>query len=294
MDFRMVLARALTACGERADDPFLLYCMLCDEAKSDLILLPQIETFNCFNQACRLVSKMRNNPAPKMITLLLDECKKQPDASEKQCLKWIHTIFEFYYRAKHGAQTQTEQILQSLEADLFEPEQEGLELPKPKPKQKKSVAKCTPKANAKAPAPAKAAIPPRTNKPRVQKKPSHAPNTITVVPVVDGKAPCIPNLKPVAPFALPGSLYKILPDDAIVYVASTPHIHLSAQCPCLGSASVIRKGLYSRARENDFFRMYNFRDAQTAAHHVPPLCKTCGDFTPVLASRAPNGNYQPL
>ena len=153
MDFITILANALKICGEHADDPFLLYCVLCDCVGNDYALSPQMEVFHYFNKTYRLVSEMRKNPEPRMIGTLLERCKEQPDAP-KSCLKWIHTIFEFYYRAKHGEQKDTEQILQSLEADLFEPEFEGLNLPNPNPKQKKAGAKCTPKVNTPNPAPA--------------------------------------------------------------------------------------------------------------------------------------------
>lgn len=35
MDFRTILANALKNCGEHADDPFLLYCALCDLVGND-------------------------------------------------------------------------------------------------------------------------------------------------------------------------------------------------------------------------------------------------------------------
>ena len=140
MDFRTILANALKICGEHADDPFLLYSALCDCARNDYTVSPQVEMFHRFNKIYGLVAEMKKNHEPRMIGTLLERCREQPDVP-KSCLKWIHTIFEFYYRAKHGEQKQTEQILQSLEADLFEPEFEGLNLPNPKPKQKKAYAK---------------------------------------------------------------------------------------------------------------------------------------------------------
>ena len=101
MDFRNVLVEALKICGEHADDPFLLYCTICDIVGNNLVLAHQITAFNNFNRTYRLVFEMKQNPGPRMILTLLEKCKKQPDAPEKLCLKWIHTLFVFYYRANH-------------------------------------------------------------------------------------------------------------------------------------------------------------------------------------------------
>ena len=101
MDFRKALATALNICGEHADDPFLLYCTICDKVGNDLVLAPQITAFNNFNKTYRLVSEMKQDPAPRKILTLLEKCKQQPDSSEKLCLNWIHTLFIFYYRTNH-------------------------------------------------------------------------------------------------------------------------------------------------------------------------------------------------
>ena len=67
MDFITILANALKICGEHADDPFLLYCVLCDCVGNDYALSPQIEMFHKFNKTYRLVLEMKKNPEPKMI-----------------------------------------------------------------------------------------------------------------------------------------------------------------------------------------------------------------------------------
>ena len=101
MDFRNVLVEALKICGEHADDPFLLYCSLCDLVGNDYALSPQVEVFHYFNKTYRLVAEMKKNPKPKMIGLLLEKCKEQPDAPEHLCLNWIHTLFICYYPISH-------------------------------------------------------------------------------------------------------------------------------------------------------------------------------------------------
>ena len=102
MDFRKALAKALNICGERAVDPTLLYYALCDAIGNNLQLKPQAEAFHHFNKTFNLVSTMAQNPEPRTIGLLLERCKTQSDAPVKLCLKWIHTLFEFYYRANRN------------------------------------------------------------------------------------------------------------------------------------------------------------------------------------------------
>jgi hypothetical protein len=101
MDFITILAKALKICGEHADDPFLLYCALCDLVGNDYALSPHIEMFHKFNKTYRLVSEMKQNPDPRKILALLEKCKQQPDAPVKLCLNWIHTLFVFYYRTNY-------------------------------------------------------------------------------------------------------------------------------------------------------------------------------------------------
>ena len=260
MDFRHVLIEAFKICGEHADDPFLLYSALCDCARNDYTVSPQVEMFHRFNKTYGLVAEMKRNPEPRMIGTLLERCREQPDAP-KSCLKWIYTIFEFYYRAKHGEQKDTEQILQSLEADLFEPEFEGLDLPNPKPKQKKAGAKCTPKVNTPNPAPANAT----------------------------------PQLKSPLPLALPQRMlltrkrrpytkYKSFPDDTYVYMsANTPIIHISSQCPKLNPPygfMILYRGSYKKARDKDFAELHHFYDSSLAQNYTPLVCSLCGDFKP--------------
>ena len=102
MDFRKALAKALNICGERAVDPTLLYYALCDAIGNNLQLKPQAEAFHHFDQTCQIVETMAKDPDPRMILTLLEKCKKQPDAPEKLCLKWVHTLFVFYYPQRTG------------------------------------------------------------------------------------------------------------------------------------------------------------------------------------------------
>lgn len=251
MDFLKVLTEALNICGKHADNPFLLYCALCDHTGNDYALSQQAEAFHRLNKTYGLVAEMKQNPEPRMISSLLECCKEQPDTPEKLSLKWIHTLFEFYYRAKHGERAQTEQVLQSLEADLLEPELEGLDFPKPRHKQKKVEPKRTPKANAKAPAPAKATTPPAQ--------------------------------------AAPGQ--SIPDDAYVYLDKSSPVIHISKQCPCLCNPTnmTLYWADYKTARFKDYLRVNKIkRGAQTGADytkalsHTPPICQICGNFIPQL------------
>ena len=273
MDFREALVGALKICGERADDPILFENALCDTVGCDLLLQPQKERFLYFNKTFHLVSEMKRNPEPRMIGTLLEKCKEQPDAPEKLCLKWIHTIFEFYYRVKHGERKDTEQILESLEADLFEPEQEGLDLPKPKPKQKKM---------------------------RAQRQQSKAVFVGVKQPRYIPTPP--PSPKPTLPPLPPGAVYRSLPDSAYVYLADgSPIIHVSSECPCLRPSlnQTIHKATYQRARYKDYVRVNNLQIHTTnnyalSQNHMPPVCAKCGDFTPILSYRNPKRVYKQL
>jgi hypothetical protein len=77
---------------------------------NDYALSPQVEIFHYFNKTYRLLSEMRKNPEPKMIGLLLEKCKEQEDAPAKQCLRWIHSLFVYFYRASNVPEEQTEQF----------------------------------------------------------------------------------------------------------------------------------------------------------------------------------------
>ena len=272
MDLRQALTGALRICGERAGDPLLLYCALCDTVGNDLLLKPQLEVFHYFNKTYHLVETMIQNPEPRTIGLLLEKCKEQPDAPEKLCLKWIHTIFEFYYRARHGERKDTEQILDSLKSDLFEPELEGLDLPKPKPKQKKMRAQ------------------------RQQKK------AVFVGVKQPRYIPTPPSPKPTLPPLPQGAVFRALPDNAYVYLAEgSPIIHVSSECPCLRPSlnQTIYKATYQRARYKDYVRVNNIQVHTTSNYalsqnHMPPVCAKCGDFTPILSYRNPKRVYKQL
>ena len=273
MDFREALTGALKICGEHADDPLLFENALSDMVGCDLLLQPQKECFLYFNKIFQLVSEMKQDPEPRMIGTLLEKCKEQPDAPEKLCLRWIHTLFEYYYRARHSEQKETEQILDSLEADLFEPEQEGLELPKPKPKQKKMRAQGQQK---------KAVF-------VGVKQPRYIP---TPPPVPQPTLPSLPS----------GAVWRSLPDDAYVYLAEgSPSIHVSSECPCIRPSlnQTLYKATYQRARYKDYVRVNNLQVNTTSNYalsrsHMPPVCAKCGDFTPILSYRNPKRVFKQL
>lgn len=216
------------------------------------------------------MSEMKRDPEPRMIGTLLKKCKEQPDAPVKLCLKWIHTLFEFYYRAKHTESEKTEQILRSVEKDYFEPEQEGLNLPKPKQK-----------------------------KMRAQKQQKKAvfvgvkqPRYIPKLPAPKATLPPFPQ----------GAVYRSLPDNAYVYLAEgSPIIHVSSECPCLRPSlnQTLYKATYQRARYKDYVRVNNIQVHTTSNYalsqsHQPPVCAKCGDFTPILSYRNPKRVYKQL
>ena len=274
MDFRKALAKALGICGERAVDPTLLYYALCDAIGNNLQLKPQAEAFHHFNQTCQIVETMAKDPDPRMILTLLEKCKKQPDAPEKLCLKWIHTVFEIYYCAKHRKEEQTEQVLKSIEQDFFEPEQEGLVLPKPKKARKKTPQKAPGAVKAVAPAP------------------------IIATPTIAKSVPIAahPSLKIVqAPI-------PYIPDKAWVYVAEgSPIVHVSADCPHIRPALnlTMYRATYERAKYKDFVRINNLKKNTStyyylSRNHCPPICPKCGEFTPILSYRNPKREYKQL
>ena len=115
MEFRKALVKAINICGDKAIEPTLLYYALCDTVGNNLILKPQLEAFHHFNKTYRIVESMAKDPNPRMIVTLFEKCKKQADAPEKLCLRWIHTVFEIYYCAKHRTEEGTEQVLKSIE-----------------------------------------------------------------------------------------------------------------------------------------------------------------------------------
>ena len=302
MDFKTILENALKACGEHADDPFLLYCAICDERGNDYALSSEAEAFHRFDKTYGLVREMKRNPEPKMIGQLLERCKEQDDAPIKQCLHWIHALFVYYYRNTNVPEDKADQVIKSLEADYFEPVQEGLKLPKPKqkktPGKREQAAKTTVKATPaptnpppQSPAPAKAANRqlPKVQaqpKPRAVKKPKKLPSVITVVPAANGKAPYIKSLRPIEPNFIPISAYNVLPDDTIVFKSGTaPHLHVCGKCANLRYAKEVYKGKYSKAREADFVRMYGYDEPKLAQHHIPPLCPRCADFIPENSGR---------
>ena len=283
MDFRKALAKALGICGERAVDPTLLYYALCDAIGNDLQLKSQLEVFHYFNKTFDLVKTMAQNPEPRTIGELLEKCKSQPDAPVKLCLKWIHTLFECYYRVSHGEKDATEQILKSVAEDFFEPEQEGLKLPKNKPKKEAQ------KKHAPAIKPNAAPVPINAQKP-------HTPINAQNPPL--GQSQFIPKR-----FSqISNAVYKTLPDKACVYKAENERqLHVSSQCPCIRPAlnQTLYKATYERARYKDFVTVNGLTKNTTAYQqmslgHVPPICSVCGGFTPIMFYKPQKVTYKQL
>ena len=274
MDFRKALTAALTLCGKRAGDPVLLYNALCDTIGNNLLLKPQAEIFHRFNRTCHIVEEMMRSPEPRMILTLLESCKQQPDVPEKLCLKWIHTVFEIYYRASREDLALTEQILTAVENDFFEPPQEGLALPSPQKKQ------------------------PRRRSPKVAAA-SRASIPAPPAGVPAGK-PARGKVK--APAKAFGSPIPSIPDKAWVYLAeNSPVIHVSESCPQIRPTlhRTLYRATYERARYVDFVRVNNltthtWSQFATSRHHCPPVCPKCGDFTPTLSTRNSKREYKQL
>lgn len=134
----------------------------------------------------------------------------------------------------------------------------------------------------------KVALPqqPKPSKPpKIPKRLQNPAASVVLIEQSQGLAPYIKYLKTIAPYALVNSIYKALPDDAVVYVSDTgTHIHVSPQCVSLNCAPTVYQGTYEQARYKDFFRMYGFYDQRLASYHIPPLCQNCGRFKPILAS----------
>ena len=271
MDFRKALIKSLTLGGERAGEPTLLYNALCDTIGNNLQLKPQAETFHRLNQSCHIVEGMMRNPDPGMILTLLEGCKKQPNAPEKLCLKWIHTVFEMYYRANRDNPALTEQVLKSVEEDFLEPEQEGLALPTPKKNRQKQATWAA------------------------HSKPASAPSSPAGTPS-SAQAP------PQAGLRVLRAPQPSIPDRAWVYLAErSPTIHLSSECPHIRPSlcRTLYRATYERARYVDFVRANNLTKhtrAQFIAskNHCPPMCPKCGDFTPVLSEHNPKRTFKQL
>ena len=270
MEFRKALTGALKICGEQASDPILMYCALCDMTGNDLQIKPHLEAFHHFNRNFHLVETMAQNPEPRTIGELLEKCKSQPDAPVKLCLKWIHTLFEFYYRASHGEKDATEQILKSIEEDFIEPEHEGIVLP-------------------------------RQKKPK-QKAPRRQPSTPPIT--VQNQSNFLPVKRYISKTSRPlsNAIYKVLPDNTCVYKSENErHLHLSTQCPCIRPALnlMLYKATYDRARYKDFVTLNGFTKNTTAYQqmsrsHIPPVCAICGDFTPILFHKPQKIIYKQL
>ena len=277
MDFRKALTEALKTCGEQAADPILFYCALCDMVGNDLLLKPQVEAFHSLNKTFLLVETMAHNPEPRTIGELLEKCQNQPDAPRRVCLKWIHTIFEFYYRAKHVNEEQSEQLLQSLAADLspfMATEEESVAPPKPKKAEKKIPRKTPKSVKSVAPAPVIAT-------PTIAKSLQTA--TQQSLKIVQAPIPYIP-------------------DQAWVYVAEgSPIVHVSADCPHIRPALnlTMYRATYERAKYKDFVRVNNLKKNTSeyyclSKNHCPPICPKCGEFTPILSYRNPKREYKQL
>ena len=291
MDFRAILIEALERCKEDSKEPQMLYNMLCDIARNDYELEGQIESFYYLDKNFHLVKNISMQPEPRIIGRLLADCESQSEISSKVCLRWIYTVFEFYYRLAHTRWNGVGKALNALETDLFEEEQEGLRLPN---KGKEKSADINKKGGESAP-PSPASNPARSVK-AYQAKQSKP----IMVEAVNGGAPLFKGLKAYKKFAIPGAVYTSFPDDAVVYMGESPVLHTTNKCSSLKNAPVVYKGDYKSARKNDFFRVYQCYDNFLIEHHPTPCCSRCYDFELELlganeaGKRKKTYQYQPI
>lgn len=328
MNFKDMLIDSLKSCGEYATEPFLLYSAICDRVGDDYLLKQDASAFYELDREYRIVKEIAEKGEPKTIGRLLALCREQTSLPLRVYLHWIFDIFVFYYRINH-VDGVNNAVLQSLRLDLLGDEDGLLSNDKGKDKRNLDAPKHVPLPQSlptivNSPSPAPRQTPKPKHKLKLKSKQNakgspdpnvpmwwggHNFNTpiwqknvvppqidyaqIKVIPARAGMAPTIAGTSPLKPYAVPNAIYKTLPDDALVYIASTRHIHVSAQCPCLKYSAIVRKGEYERARYNDFYRMYGFCDDILAKHHVPPLCNTCGNFVPEIPNK-PIRQFLPL
>ena len=290
MNFKDILLDSLKMSGENAVDPFFLYCVLSDKAKDDYLLKTSIDQFYAFDSEYRVVRKIYERVEPRIIREILEECEVGSVLPLKDRVRWIFEIFAFYYRNKNDNTDGLEQTIACIEKDFMEPIGENLEPPKPI-KPKKNNASPVLRASLPARMQAPARVGQSVNSPYVPQRFRYfgAPiknqvqigAQVNIVPARGALAPFIVGLTCIEPIAPPGSVYKILRKDTIVYVTGTrPQLHVSEQCPLLRYAYMIYRGTYEKARYEDFYRMYRFCDSNLAQYHIPPICPTCVSFTP--------------
>ena len=304
MNFKDILLDSLNTCGENAVDSFFLYGVLSDKAGDDYLLKMSVDQFYAFDSEYRVVRKIYERVEPRIIREILEECEVGSVLPLKDRVRWIFEIFAFYYRNKHGKGEGLEQTIACIENDFLEPIREKLEPPKPI-KPKKNNASPVLRASLPARIQAPARVGQSVNSPYVPQRFRYLGAPIknqvqigpqaSIVPARGALAPFIVGLTCFAPMAPPGSVYKILRKDTIVYVTgSRPQLHVSEQCPLLRYAYMIYRGTYEKARYEDFYRMYRFCDSNLAQYHIPPICPTCASFTPKFFGVASNLKFQDL
>ena len=316
MNFKDILLDSLNMCGENAVDPFFLYCVLSDKAGDDYLVKTSIDQFYAFDSEYRVVKKIFEKNEPRIIRELLEECEGGSAPPLKDRVRWVFEIFAFYYRNKHGKGEGLEQTIACIENDFLEPIGEKLEFHKPvQPKRKKARPAVKSSSPAQMQPPAQANPPARMQPPlraRQTVNPPYVPQRfrylgypiknqvqigaqVSVVPARGALAPFIVGLMCFDQLAPPGSVYKVLRNDTIVYVTgSRPQLHVSEQCPLLRYVYMIYRGTYEKARYEDFYRMYRFCDSNLAQYHIPPLCPTCASFTPKFFGGASILKFQDL
>ena len=288
----------------------MLYNMLCDIARNDYELVGQIESFYYLDKSFHLVKNISMQPEPRIIGRLLADCESQSEISSKVCLRWIYTVFEFYYRLAHTTHKCSSlknapvvykgdyksarkndffRVYQCYDNFLIEHHLTPccsrcydfeLELLGANEAGKR---KKTYQYQPISPPPPKTyQLSPRyryLGRPTVNLV--KLGGQIKLTPARGANAPRIEGLQCFNLVAPPNAIYKTFPDDAVVYLGgSSPNIHVSSQCPSIKYAFKIYRASYDQARYEDFFRMYKFCDANLARHHIPPVCATCGSFVP--------------
>lgn len=302
MNFKDILLDSLNTCGKNAVDPFFLYGVLSDKAGDDYLLKTSVDQFYAFDSEYRVVKRISEKDEPRIIRELLEESKEGSAPSLKDRVHWIFETFTFYYRNKHTKTDGLDQTIACIEKDFLEPIGEILEFQKPvRAKRKKARSAVRPSPHAQLQPPAQVNPPARMQPPIMAQQtvnPPYVPQRfrylgapiknqaqigaqVNIVPARGALAPFIVGLTCFEPIAPPGSVYKILRKDTIVYVTgSRPQLHVSEQCPLLRYAYMIYRGTYEKARYEDFYRMYRFCDSNLAQYHIPPVCPTCASFTP--------------
>ena len=268
MNFKVALYRAIRICGESVSDPFSLHCALCDLIGNDHAALQQAEEIFALNQRLYLLDTLKRNTNAESVSALLKYCEAEDDLPRRRYLSYIRYLFEYYYQEQCGSKEDAKNILYAISTDFYREDPTGAvtpwEVAHAEKERERLLEKKAPSSPDKMPS---APLAPQKKSPVPITVRASAASTSAV------SAPHIPNAR-----------YRLLPEDTCVYKAiGSPVLHISNQCPCLRPSLglTIQKGVYSRARYVDYYRVHHVYDREGAETHVPPVCKTCGSFTPM-------------